>query len=150
MAADTELRPRPQLMDTSLNIVRALKQLRDAGTEVIRSSAGHHDWPQTEVTPDMRETVAEWLQAVCEEEAAEPELFCLAVLCLDAALARIPVKGAQLQLLAAACLLVSWKVRECRPISAVKIVKYTNYSVQLETLLVSSVSHSEHSEARMS
>ena len=36
------------------------------------------------------------------------------------------------------CLLVSWKVRECRPISAVKIVKYTNYSVQLETLLVSS------------
>lgn len=143
MAADTELRPRPQLMDTSLNIVRALKQLRDAGTEDIRSPAGHHDWPQTEVTPDMRETVAEWLQAVCEEEVAEPELFCLAVQCLDAALARIPVKGAQLQLLAAACLLVSWKVRECRPISAVKIVKYTNYSVQLETLLVSSVSQTE-------
>ena len=47
------------------------------------------------------------------------------------------------RILAAACLLVSWKVRECRPISAVKIVKYTNYSVQLETLLVSSVRQSE-------
>ena len=117
-------------MDTSLNIVRALKQLRD-----IRSSC--NVWPQTEVTLDMRETVAEWLQAVCEEEAAAPELFCLAVQVLDEALARIPLKGAQLQLLAASCLLVSWKVRECRPISAVKIVKYTNYSVQLETLLVS-------------
>ena len=140
MAADTELRPRPPpQMDTSLNIVRALKQLRDAGHDVIRSSCGHQDddWPQTEVTPDMRETVTEWLQAVCEEEAAAPELFCLAVQVLDAALARIPLKGAQLQLLAASCLLVSWKVRECRPISAVKIVKYTNYSVQLETLLVS-------------
>ena len=145
MAADTELRPRPPptpsgLMDTSLNIVRALKQLRDAGPEVIRSSCQDDDWPQTEVTPDMRETVTEWLQAVCEEEAAAPELFCLAVQCLDEALARIPLKGAQLQLLAASCLLVSWKVRECRPISALKIVKYTNYSVQLETLLVSSVS----------
>ena len=125
-------------MDTSLNIVRALKQLRD-----IRSSCQEDDWPQTEVTLDMRETVTEWLQAVCEEEAAAPELFCLAVQVLDEALARIPVKGAQLQLLAASCLLVSWKVRECRPISAVKIVKYTNYSVQLETLLVSSVSQSE-------
>jgi len=119
------------MMDTSLNIVRALKQLSRGHTEVTRSP----HWPQPEVSLSMRETVAQWLLAVCEEEAAEPELLCLAVQCLDAALARIIIKGAQLQLLAASCLLVSWKVRECRPISAVKIVKYTNYSVQLETLL---------------
>ena len=123
------------MMDTSLNIVRALKQLSRGHTEVTRSP----HWPQPEVSLSMRETVAQWLLAVCEEEAAEPELLCLAVQCLDAALARITIKGAQLQLLAASCLLVSWKVRECRPISAVKIVKYTNYSIKLETLLVSSV-----------
>jgi len=73
--------------------------------------------------------------AVCEEEKAEPQVFCLAAQCLDAALDTILIKGPQLQLLAAACLLVSWKVRECRPISALKIVKYTNFSVQLKTLL---------------
>ena len=126
-------------MDTSINIVRALKQLRDGGHHEFTGSPGHQEWTQTEVTIEMRETVAEWLLAVCEEEQAEPELFCLAVQVLDSALARITIKRAQLQLLAASCLLVSWKVRECRPISAVKIVKYTNFSVQLETLLVSSL-----------
>ena len=121
------------IQDTSLNIQRALKQLSRGHSEVTQSH-----WPQSEVTLDMRETVAQWLLSVCEEERAEPSLFCLAIQCLDSALTKITIKGAQLQLLAASCLLVSWKVRECRPISAVKIVKYTNYSVQLETLLVSS------------
>ena len=48
---------------------------------------GHEDFVKTgrqpEVTAAMRETVAEWLLAVCEEEAAHPALFCLAVNCLD-------------------------------------------------------------------
>ena len=139
MAADTELprtrgQPRPEL-NTSLNVGRALRQLRDQRAEP--SHRGQEARLQSEVTREMRERVAEWLLAVCEEEKAEPQVFCLAAQCLDAALDTILIKGPQLQLLAAACLLVSWKVRECRPISALKIVKYTNFSVQLKTLLVS-------------
>lgn len=45
----------------------------------------------------------------------------------------------QLQLLASACLLVSWKVREHSKITAQKIVKYTNYNVQKDELLISSL-----------
>ena len=52
-------------------------------------------------------------------------------------LSKISIKGSQLQLLASACLLVSWKIREHSAISAAKIVKYTNYNVKLEELLVS-------------
>ena len=42
----------------------------------------------------------------------------------------------QLQLLAAACLLVSWKVREHSPISAQKLIEFTDFNVQLDDLLV--------------
>merc|ERR1711881_34603 len=72
---------------------------------------------------------------VCEEEQSHPELFCLAVNCLDRFLSKVQIKKSQLQLLASACLLVSWKVREHRKITALKIVKYTNYNVQQEELL---------------
>ena len=51
-------------------------------------------------------------------------------------MAKIEITAAQLQLLAAACLLVSWKVRELAPVSALKIVKYTSCSVKVEELLV--------------
>ena len=39
--------------------------------------------PQTEVTSSVRRCLVEWLLDVCEEEEAQPEVFCLAVGCLD-------------------------------------------------------------------
>jgi len=64
-----------------------------------------------------------------------PEVFCLAVNCLDRFLELVEIKKNQLQLLACACLLVAWKVREHTKISSQKIIKYTNFNVTLEELL---------------
>ena len=38
---------------------------------------------QTELRPGMRREVASWMLEVCEEEAASPQVFCLAVTYLD-------------------------------------------------------------------
>jgi len=113
-------------------IVRALKYHRDHQDDVPED---YVKTKQTEISTGMRETVAEWLLAVCEEEQCQPHLFCLTINCLDRVLSKISIKGSQLQLLASACLLVSWKIREHSAISAAKIVKYTNYNVKLEELL---------------
>ena len=43
----------------------------------------------------------------------------------------------QLQLLGAVCLLVSWKVRDHSPITAQRLIEYTDYNVDLAALLVS-------------
>jgi len=119
-------------LDNHQSIVRALKYHRDHQDDVPDD---YVKTTQTEVSISMRETVAEWLMAVCEEEQCQPHLFCLTINCLDRVLSKISIKGSQLQLLASACLLVSWKIREHSAISAAKIVKYTNYNVKLEELL---------------
>merc|ERR1712168_1243694 len=113
----------------SEKVLRALKEPHEEGPKEYFKHL------QLEITPRMRQVVAEWMLEVCEEEQSHPELFCLAVNCLDRFLSKVQIKKSQLQLLASACLLVLWKVREHRKITALKIVKYTNYNVQQEELL---------------
>jgi len=113
----------------SEKVLRALKEPHEDGPK------DYFKHPQLEITPRMRQVVAEWMLEVCEEEQSQPELFCLAINCLDRFLSRVEIKKSQLQLLASACLLVSWKVREHSKITAQKIVKYTNYNIQQEELL---------------
>ena len=84
----------------------------------------------------MRDKLGRWLMAVCEEEEARPDVFCLSVAMMDLVLSRVEVSNSQLELLASACLLVSWKVREHKPISASRIVKYSQSAVTLDELLV--------------
>ena len=43
----------------------------------------------------------------------------------------------QLQLVGAVCLLVSWKVRGHSPITAQRLIEYTDYTITLPDLLVS-------------
>ena len=45
----------------------------------------------------------------------------------------------QLQLLGAVCLLVSWKVRAHSPITAQRLVEYTDYNVTVDNILVSTL-----------
>ena len=45
----------------------------------------------------------------------------------------------QLQLVGAVCLLVSWKVRGHSPITAQRLIEYTDYTITLPDLLVSPV-----------
>jgi len=113
----------------SEKVLRALKEPHEDGP------VDYFKQLQLDITPRMRQVVAEWMLEVCEEEQSQPELFCLAINCLDRFLSKVEIKKTQLQLLASACLLVSWKVREHSKITAQKIVKYTNYNIQQEELL---------------
>lgn len=83
----------------------------------------------------MRVEVAEWMLEVCEEEQGRPEIFCLAINCLDRFLSQVELQTGQLQLLACACLLIAWKVREHSKITVDRIVKYTNFNINQEELL---------------
>jgi len=116
-----------------LSVSRALRHQREHHEDVAEDFI---KTKQSEITISMRERVVEWLLALCEEEQCQPQLFCLTVNCLDRILSIVDIKASQLQLAASACLLVSWKIQDHSPISAVRIVKYTNYGVKIEELLV--------------
>ena len=85
-----------------------------------------------------RDSLAAWLLQVCHQEEASPHVFCLAVNMMDRVLARVEVSPSQLPLLASSCLLVSWKIRQHKPISASSLVKYSQTAFMLEELLVRS------------
>jgi cyclin A len=61
----------------SEKVLRALKEPYEDGPK------DYFKQFQLEITPRMRQVVAEWMLEVCEEEQSQPELFCLAVNCLD-------------------------------------------------------------------
>merc|ERR1711990_1191785 len=82
-----------------------------------------------------RDKLAAWLLQVCQQEEASPHVFCLAVNMMDRVLARVEVSSSQLPLLASSCLLVSWKIRQHKPISASSLVKYSQAAFLVEELL---------------
>jgi len=83
----------------------------------------------------MRREVASWMLEVCEEEGCSSQVFCLAINYLDRFLSTCKISRNQLQLLGAVCLLVSWKVRAHSPITAQRLVEYTDYNVTVDNLL---------------
>ena len=77
------------------------------------------------------------LLQVCDEQQAEPEVFSLAVSYLDRFIKLCPqLKKTQLQLSAATCMLIASKLKETIPISAEKLVIYTDHSVTREDMMV--------------
>merc|ERR1712117_513828 len=90
---------------------------------------------QTELKPQMRREVASWMLEVCEEEECYPQVFCLAVNYLDRFLSSCKIARNQLQLVGAVCLLVSWKGREHSPITAQRLIEYTDFNISLDDLL---------------
>ena len=90
-----------------------------------------------QVKAQMRKEVAEWMLEIAEAEHAQPEVFCLAMNYLDRFLSECPIKRSQLQLLAAVCLLVAWKVREHEPLHAQRLVEYSDFNLTLRDIMVS-------------
>merc|ERR1711997_246917 len=90
---------------------------------------------QTELKPGMRREVANWMLELCEEEGCSPQVFCLAINYLDRFLSACKIARTQLQLVGAVCLLVSWKVRGHSPITAQRLIEYTDYTITLPDLL---------------
>lgn len=75
---------------------------------------------------------------MCEEQRCEEDVFPLAVNFMDRFLASYAdLKRNRLQLLATACMFLASKLKETYPLSAEKLVIYTDKSITLQELLVS-------------
>lgn len=74
---------------------------------------------------------------VCEEQRCEDDVFPLAMNYLDRFLGMREISRTQLQLLGSACMLVASKVKETIPLTAQKLVIYTDHSITHQELLVS-------------
>lgn len=74
---------------------------------------------------------------VCEEEMCQEEVFPLSMNIMDRFLSMVRIRKGQIQLLGAVCLFLASKIRQTRPISAQKLVHYTDNSITCEELVVS-------------
>ncbi|XP_030051282.1 G1/S-specific cyclin-D1 [Microcaecilia unicolor] len=111
--AGLELRAR---RDPVLLQSRVLQELLDT-EERYRPSASYFQQVQEEVRPHMRGLLVRWMMEVCEEHGCEPEVFPLAVSCLDRFLSLRSMEKKRLQVLGSACLLLASKLKETTPLS---------------------------------
>ncbi len=116
---------------------RVLKTLLRKEHRYIPESGDYFAQVQTEVKAPMRKEVADWMLEVCEDQNAQPEVFCLAMNYFDRFLSLCAIGRSQLQLLGAVCLLVAWKVREHEPLPAIRLVEYSDFNLTLLDIMVS-------------
>lgn len=90
---------------------------------------------QKEIKPFMRKLVVTWMFEVCEESKCEDDVFPLAVNLLDRFLSIVSIRKTQLQLLGTSCMFIASKLKETIPLTAEKLVIYTDHSIKLEELL---------------
>lgn len=73
---------------------------------------------------------------MCDEQNCEEEVFPLAMNYLDRFLCVLEIKKSRLQLLGASCMFLASKLRDSRPLTAEKLVIYTDNSITLDELMV--------------
>ncbi|XP_064627931.1 G1/S-specific cyclin-D2-like [Lineus longissimus] len=113
---------------------QVLQKLLEVEDKYVNASS-YFKFVQTELKPYMRKMVATWMLEVCEEQKCEEEVLPLALNYLDRILSVINIKKSQLQLLASACMFLSSKLKETIPLTAEKLVIYTDSSITLEELM---------------
>jgi len=89
---------------------------------------------QNDIQPYMRKMVTSWMLEVCEEFGCEDQIFPLSINYMDRFLSVRRISRTQLQLLAAVCLLLASKIRQCRALSLQQLVYLTDYSVTEQQL----------------
>jgi hypothetical protein len=90
---------------------------------------------QTEIKPHMRKIVVDWMLEVCQDQQCQPQVFHLSLNYMDCFLSKKRIKKTQFQLLATVCLFLASKMSESVPLSAEKLLIYTDNSVILPELL---------------
>jgi len=91
---------------------------------------------QTYIKPHMRKIVVSWMLDVTEEQSCHPEVFALAVNYLDRFLSVVQIQKGQFQLLACVCIFLASKFNESSPLTAEKLVVYSDFSITTNEILV--------------
>lgn len=97
-------------------------------------SASYFDCVQPDLKPHMRKIVTEWMLEVCEEQECQPDVYWLAVNYMDRFLSVSRITKSRLQLLGAVCLFLASKLKETLPLTADKLVLYTDRSITYDDL----------------
>lgn len=90
---------------------------------------------QPDLKPFMRKMVTDWMLEVCEEQQCEDDVFALAVNYLDRFLSLVSVQKSHLQLVAAVAMFVASKLKESVPLTADKLVLYTDNSITYDQMM---------------
>ena len=89
---------------------------------------------QEHLAPHHRKIVTDWMLEVCQEQECSSQVFLSSVQYLDRVLSQLSIKTEQFQLLASACLLLSSKLHDPRPLSLYDLVIYTDCSISVPQL----------------
>ncbi|PIK62105.1 hypothetical protein BSL78_00988 [Apostichopus japonicus] len=135
LCLETDSVPRSFPDKTILNDKRVMENLLAAEEPYILASDYFANKFQDDIRPNMRKTVVEWMFEVCEEQRCEEEVFHLAVNYLDRYLASVKISRLQFQLVGVACMFLASKLKETVPMTAEKLVIYTDNSISLEQLV---------------
>lgn len=135
LCCEVESVRRAYLDPVLLNDDRVLRNLLEAEEKYTPCADYFGNQFQTDIRPFMRKMVAQWMFEVCEEQQCEEEVFPLAMNYLDRFLAVQRIKRSQFQLLGAACMFLASKLKDTIPLTAEKLIIYTDNSITLEQLL---------------
>ena len=124
----------PSHHDPVLTHTRVLHNLLISECKYCPSSQDYMRLIQSDLAPHHRKIVTDWMLEVCEEQNCSPQVFLSSVQYLDRVLSQIPIKTGQLQLLASACLLLSSKLHDPRPLSLYNLVVFTDCSISMPEL----------------
>eukprot|EP00794_Sanderia_malayensis_P012833 gene12833-14151_t len=94
---------------------------------------------QKEIKPFMRRLLTTWMFEVCEEQQCEEDVFPLSINLLDRFLSTLSIPKNHLQLLGTCCMFIASKLKETIPLTAEKLVIYTDNSISLEDLLTANI-----------
>ena len=119
------------------NLVRDRRVLLNVLAGKTERKTDYFAHVQSELKPHMRKIVASWMLELCEAQQCHPVVFSLALSYLDRVLSRVAIRKSQFQLLACVCLFLASKFKESVPLTAEKLVVFTDCSVATEEIIVS-------------
>jgi hypothetical protein len=120
-----------------LNDGRLIMNLNNFQLYSLKSDKSCFETIQNDIKPCMRKVVVSWMLEVCEEEKCDKLVFPLAVYILDKFLYAQRITKNVFQLVASVCLFLSTKIFNIVPISAERLILFSDFSIDVESLIVS-------------
>jgi len=135
MCCEGDTIPRAYPDKNLLDDDRVLRNLLAAEENYSLSSDYFANGFQDDLRPNMRKIVVDWMFEVCVEQEREEEVFPLAVNYLDRFLESVRIRRTVFQKVGVTCMFLASKLKETLPMTAEKLVEYTDNSITLEDLL---------------